>query len=79
MTFWDGVLVGWLLGMVTLPLLFAVGARLLAWSFDKRDRQRRMSAEWLRERGERGAYVSPEAQEWLKRTETGGGNGPEQG
>jgi hypothetical protein len=78
-TFWHGIAIGWFLGMATFPLLLLLLARLLACSYDNRDRQKRMSAEWLRQRKDRGAHVSPEAQEWLRKAETGGDDGPEQG
>lgn len=67
MTFW--ILIGWVLGMVTFPLLLLLLARLLACSYDNRDRKRRMSVEWLRQRKDRGAYVSPGAERWLEERE----------
>lgn len=66
MTFWHGMLIGWVLGMATIPFIMLVVAKLLACSYDNQERRRRMSESWLRERQERDAHVSPEAERWLR-------------
>jgi len=75
MTFWHGLIVGWLLGVATMPFLMLVAAKLMARSFDARDRRQRMSARWLRQRSDRGAPISSGAKRWLNEYEKGKGNG----
>lgn len=66
MNFWHGLLIGWFLGMATIPFFMVVVAKLLARSYDRQEHEKRMSARWLRQRADRGAHVSPEAARFLK-------------
>lgn len=69
MTFWQGIVVGWCLGMASFPFFILAVAWLLTRSRLFKNRDRRMSAAWLRERAERGSHVSPEAKRWMEREE----------
>ncbi|MCP4201813.1 MAG: hypothetical protein GY769_07765 [bacterium] len=70
MTFWTGMLI-YVMGVLTLPAAIVLSAWLLARYADRRQREERMSAEWLRARKDRGRPISEGAEDWLKEHERG--------